>query len=127
MSPLRAIVALVVFALACEASTAEHAKTPRALDLAMPEWVEPAGPSDPALWATPARGPSIRLQGDPGALVADGPRPPAPPSAPSEAKRAKAPEPAATSTFFPKSHDARMFGGCAANEYSGEKCPDENH
>jgi hypothetical protein len=125
MSGFRAVVALVVFAVGCEAST-EQARPPRALDLAMPEWVEPAGPSNPALWAAPAHLPSIRLQGDPGVEVV-GPRPPDTSSAPSPATHAMAPPTAASSTFFPKSYDSKMFGGCAANEYFGGKCPDQNH
>jgi hypothetical protein len=122
VSGLRTILALVVFALGCEASTSEPARPPRAL--AVPDWVEPAGPSAPVSVVPDGRG-SVLLQGDPGAQVGGSQPHYTSSSAPSEPRRG--PPPAATSTFFPPEYNARMFGGCAANDYTGGKCPDPNH
>jgi hypothetical protein len=104
----------------CEASTPEPARPPRAL--IVPAWVEPAGPSSPAAMMLPES--TVSLRSDPGVEVG-GHR--ARPAAAEAQAPSRTPPTAAGSTFFPKEYNARMFGGCAANDYTGGKCPDSDH
>jgi hypothetical protein len=116
-----AVFVFALFAPGCEASTPEPPRPPRAL--MVPSWVEKAGTSNPETFV-PSREGSVELQGDPGAQFGSPqPRHDAAPAA----RASKTPSTAAGSTFFPPEYNSRMFGGCAANDYTGGKCPDGNH